>query len=127
MLGKIRQQLHHRAAADSLSTELRGPSHAAAPTDSVQGLVSTPIFPGDGGCMRFGRRIHAAVFAAPHDIRRYGIHSGMPLKTAFRQRSDAGFLPAGYPLFPRTAAKMEGMRKQLSPHMEDVGFNGPRG
>lgn len=63
------------------------------------------------------------VSTASYEARRFGIHSAMPLRTAWRLCPDAVFLPVDYREYARISAVIKGILRETSPFMEDVGID----
>lgn len=63
------------------------------------------------------------VSTASYEARKYGIHSAMPLKTAFRLCPRAVYLPVDYPAYAAASSLFKGVLKTVSPVMEDVGID----
>lgn len=63
------------------------------------------------------------VSTASYEARRYGIHSAMPLRTAFRLCPHAVFLPVDYEEYSRVSEKVKAILKEFSGVMEDVGID----
>ena len=63
------------------------------------------------------------VSTANYEARKYGIHSGMPLKSAHRLCPRASFLPVDYEAYLAASVLFKGVLRQVSPVMEDVGID----
>ena len=63
------------------------------------------------------------VSTASYEARTYGIHSAMPLKTAYRLCPYAIFLPVDYEEYARVSSLIKEILKGISPVMEDVGID----
>ncbi len=63
------------------------------------------------------------VSTANYEARKYGIHSGMPLKSAFKLCPRAAFLPVDYQTYQAASVLFKGVLRQVSPVMEDVGID----
>jgi DNA polymerase-4 len=63
------------------------------------------------------------VSTASYEARKYGVHSAMPLKTAFRLCPQAVFLPVDYHEYARVSGIIKNILTQFSPVMEDVGID----
>ncbi|RPI34994.1 MAG: DNA polymerase IV, partial [Nitrospiraceae bacterium] len=63
------------------------------------------------------------VSTASYEARKYGIHSAMPLKTAYRLCPQAVFLPVDYHEYARISGIIKNILTQFSPIMEDVGID----
>ena len=63
------------------------------------------------------------VSTASYEARKYGIHSAMPLRMAYRLCPQAVFLPVDYAEYARVSLIIKGILAQFSPVMEDVGID----
>lgn len=63
------------------------------------------------------------VSTASYDARHYGIHSALPLRTAYRLCPEAVFLPVDYGEYACVAAEIKAILRQFSPILEDVGID----
>jgi DNA polymerase-4 len=63
------------------------------------------------------------VSTASYEARKFGIHSAMPLRTAYKLCPQAIFLPVDYEEYSRVSAKIKNILRQFSPVMEDVGID----
>src|SRR5512135_824291 len=63
------------------------------------------------------------VSTASYEARKYGIHSAMPLMTAYRLCPQAVFLPVDYDEYLRVSQTIKAVLKEFSPIMEDVGID----
>lgn len=63
------------------------------------------------------------VSTATYEARRFGIHSGMPLRTAYRLCPDTVFLPVDFPAYEAVARKFKAALHEFSPVMEDAGID----
>jgi DNA polymerase-4 len=63
------------------------------------------------------------VSTASYEARRFGIHSGMPLRTAFKRCPDAIFLPVDFQAYEAVSQKIKGIVSELSPVVEDAGID----
>lgn len=63
------------------------------------------------------------VSTASYEARKFGIHSAMPLRTAFRLCSEAVFLPVDYKEYSRISQVIKEILRESSPIMEDVGID----
>lgn len=73
---------------------------------------------GDGDPTKRG-----VVSTASYEARRFGIHSAMPLRTAYRLCPDAVFLPVDYEEYSRVSEKIKDILKEFTPVVEDVGID----
>ncbi|HSB52371.1 MAG TPA: DNA polymerase IV [Dissulfurispiraceae bacterium] len=82
-------------------------------------LIGKPVvIGGSGDPTRRG-----VVSTASYEARRYGIHSAMPLRTAYRLCPQAVFLPVDYKEYARVSAVVKDILRRFSPVMEDVGID----
>jgi len=63
------------------------------------------------------------VSTASYEARKYGIHSALPLRTAYNLCPDAVFLPVDYEEYSRVSQIIKNTLKEISPVMEDVGID----
>ena len=63
------------------------------------------------------------VSTASYEARRFGIHSGMPLRTAFKRCPDAIFLPVDFPNYEAVSQKIKTVVSEFSPVVEDAGID----
>ncbi|MCK9274289.1 MAG: DNA polymerase IV [Syntrophales bacterium] len=63
------------------------------------------------------------VSTANYNARTYGIHSGMPLRTAYKLCPQAVFLPVDYSAYSAASELFKGVLKETSLLMEDVGID----
>jgi len=63
------------------------------------------------------------VSTASYEARKYGIHSALPLRTAYNLCPDAVFLPVDYEEYSRVSQIIKNTLKEISPIMEDVGID----
>jgi DNA polymerase-4 len=82
-------------------------------------LAGRPIVIGGDGDP--GRR--GVVSTASYEARRFGIHSAMPLRTAFRLCPEAVFLPVDYREYARISAVFKNILREFGMEMEDVGID----
>jgi len=82
-------------------------------------LVGKPVVVGgEGDPTRRG-----VVSTASYEARKFGIHSAMPLRAAYKLCPDAIFLPVDYEEYSRVSEKIKGILREFSPIMEDVGID----
>jgi DNA polymerase-4 len=82
-------------------------------------LVRKPVVVGgDGDPTKRG-----VVSTASYEARKFGIHSAMPLRTAYRLCPDAVFLPVDYEEYSRVSEKIKAILKEVTPVVEDVGID----
>jgi DNA polymerase-4 len=63
------------------------------------------------------------VSTASYEARKFGIHSAMPLRTAYKLCPDAIFLPVDYQEYSRVSGIIKTILREFSPVMEDVGID----
>jgi len=63
------------------------------------------------------------VSTASYEARKFGIHSAMPLRTAYKLCPEAVFLPVDYEEYSRVSEKIKAVLRQISPIVEDVGID----
>lgn len=74
-----------------------------------------------GGSGDPGKR--GVVSTASYEARKYGIHSALPLRTAYKLCPEAVFLPVDYEEYSRVSQVIKNTLKEISPVMEDVGID----
>jgi DNA polymerase-4 len=82
-------------------------------------LIGRPVVIGGDG----DPRKRGVVSTASYEARPYGVHSGMPLRTAHKLCPHAVFLPVDYREYARVSAIFKDILRQFSPIMEDVGID----
>ncbi len=63
------------------------------------------------------------VSTADYEARKYGIHSAMPLRTAYRLCPHAVFLPVDYAAYREVSERIKAILREVSPAMQDVGID----
>jgi DNA polymerase-4 len=63
------------------------------------------------------------VSTASYEARKYGIHSALPLRTAFKLCPEAIFLPVDYDEYVRVSRIFKGVLREVTPLLEDVGID----
>ncbi|MGE5301299.1 MAG: DNA polymerase IV [Acidobacteriota bacterium] len=63
------------------------------------------------------------VSTASYEARKFGIHSAMPLRTAYKLCPQAVFLPVDYREYSRVSEIIKHILREFSPLMEDVGID----
>jgi DNA polymerase-4 len=63
------------------------------------------------------------VSTASYEARRFGIHSGMPLRTAFKRCPDAIFLPVDFQTYETVSQQIKTLVREFSPIVEDAGID----
>jgi DNA polymerase-4 len=82
-------------------------------------LAGKPVVVGgDGDPTKRG-----VVSTASYEARKFGIHSAMPLRTAYKLYPEAIFLPVDYEEYSRVSAKIKDILKEVTPMVEDVGID----
>lgn len=79
---------------------------------------SPVVIGGDGDPTKRG-----VVSTASYEARRFGIHSAMPLRTAYKLCPAAIFLPVDYRLYSRVSERIKGILGEFSTTIEDVGID----
>jgi DNA polymerase IV len=82
-------------------------------------LIGKPVVVGGGGDPT--RR--GVVSTASYESRRFGIHSAMPLRTAYRLCPEAVFLPVDYEEYSRVSERIKTILREITPIVEDVGID----
>ncbi len=63
------------------------------------------------------------VSTASYEARRYGIHSAMPLRTAYKLCPEAIYLPVDYREYSRVSEQIKTILREFTPVIEDVGID----
>lgn len=63
------------------------------------------------------------VSTATYEARKFGIHSGMPLRTAYHHCPEAVFLPVDYQHYAKVSKKIKTILRTFSTTMEDIGLD----
>ncbi len=63
------------------------------------------------------------VSTASYEARKFGIHSALPLRTAYKLCPQAVFLPVDYEEYSRVSAEVKNILREFSSVMEDVGID----
>jgi len=82
-------------------------------------LLGTPVVIGGSG----DPTKRGVVATASYEARKFGIHSAMPLKTAYSLCPQAIFLPVDYEAYSRESQKVKIILRSLTPAIEDVGID----
>jgi DNA polymerase-4 len=82
-------------------------------------LVGKPVVVGGDG----DPKKRGVVSTASYEARKFGIHSAMPLRTAYKLCPEAIFLPVDYEEYSRVSAKIKAILKEVTPMVEDVGID----
>ncbi len=83
------------------------------------GLIGKPVVIGGNG----DPTKRGVVSTASYEARKYGIHSAMPLRKAYRLCPGAVFLPVDYEEYLRVSEKIKGILRSFTPLLEDVGID----
>jgi len=73
---------------------------------------------GDGDPAKRG-----VVATASYEAREYGVHSGLPMRTAARRCPDAVFLPVDKPAYEAVSADVMAVLRELAPQTEVMGWD----
>ncbi|MGE5174486.1 MAG: DNA polymerase IV [Betaproteobacteria bacterium] len=82
-------------------------------------LVGKPVVVGGTG----DPTKRGVVSTASYEARKFGIHSAMPLRTAYKLCPEAVFLPVDYAEYARVSERIKNILRMFSPVMEDVGID----
>lgn len=82
-------------------------------------LVGKPVVVGGGG----DPTKRGVVSTASYEARKFGVHSAMPLRTAYRVCPDAVFLPVDYEEYSRVSEEVKDILREFSQTMEDMGID----
>ena len=82
-------------------------------------LRGKPVVIGGGG----DPSSRGVVSTASYEARKYGIHSALPLRTAYRLCPQAIFLPVDYDEYVRCSMLFKAVLRRFSHAMEDVGID----
>ena len=63
------------------------------------------------------------VSTASYEARRYGIHSAMPLRTAYHHYPEAVFLPVDFRYYTKISKRIKAILRRFSSRMEDGGLD----
>ncbi len=82
-------------------------------------LIGKPVvIGGEGDPAKRG-----VVSTASYEARKFGIHSAMPLRTAYKLCPEAVFLPVDYEEYSRVSGMIKNALMEFTPLMEDVGID----
>lgn len=82
-------------------------------------LIGKPVvIGGDGDPTKRG-----VVSTASYEARKFGIHSAMPLRTAYKLCPEAIFLPVDYEEYSMASEKIKTILTEFTPIIEDVGVD----
>jgi DNA polymerase-4 len=82
-------------------------------------LAGKPVVVGGGG----DPTKRGVVSTASYEARKFGIHSAMPLRTAYKLCPEAIFLPVDYEEYSKVSEKIKDILKEVTPMAEDVGID----
>ncbi len=82
-------------------------------------LIGKPVVIGGSG----DPTKRGVVATASYEARKFGIHSALPLKTAYSLCPRAVFLPVDYEAYARESQKVKIILRSVTPAMEDVGID----
>ena len=82
-------------------------------------LVGKPVVIGGGG----DPTKRGVVSTASYEARKFGIHSAMPLRTAYNLCPEAIFLPVDYEEYSRISKQFKAVLREFTPIIEDVGID----
>ncbi|MDR7521960.1 MAG: DNA polymerase IV, partial [Armatimonadota bacterium] len=68
-------------------------------------------------------RTRGVVSAASYEARRFGIHSAMPLRTAYRLCPDAVFLPVDFAAYREVSDRMHAILRDTGARVESLGLD----
>jgi DNA polymerase IV len=82
-------------------------------------LKGKPVIIGGGG----DPSQRGVVSTANYEARKYGVHSAMPLRTAYKLCPQGAFLPVDYEAYAAASLQFKEVLRTVSPIMEDVGID----
>ncbi len=82
-------------------------------------IKDRPVVIGGGG----DPTQRGVVSTASYEARKYGIHSAMPLRTAYKLCPKAVFLPVDYKEYSRVSEIIKNGLREITPIVEDVGID----
>ncbi len=82
-------------------------------------LMGKPVVVGGDG----DPRKRGVVSTASYEARKHGIHSAMPLRTAYRLCPKATFLPVDIPEYRKTSEQIMSILKEYTPLVEPLGLD----
>ncbi|MEP9409790.1 MAG: DNA polymerase IV [Candidatus Brocadia sp.] len=82
-------------------------------------LIGKPLVIGGSG----DPTERGVVSTASYEARKYGIHSAMSLRTAYKLCPHAVFLPVDYKEYSRVSGKIKDILREFCPIMQDVGID----
>lgn len=92
---------------------------AAVEEKKKPALMGKPVVIGGGG----NPTKRGVVSTANYEARKYGIHSAMPLRTAFKLCPHAIFLPVDYEAYSAASEKFKSVLLTITPVMENAGID----
>lgn len=82
-------------------------------------LMGKPVVVGGDG----DPRKRGVVSTASYEARKYGIHSAMPLRTAYRLCPKAVFLPVDIPVYRKISERIMSILREYTPLVEPMGLD----
>ncbi len=82
-------------------------------------LMGRPVVVGGSG----DPKKRGVVSTASYEARKYGIHSAMPLRTAYRLCPDATFLPVDIPAYRKASESFMAILREYTPFVEPWGLD----
>ena len=82
-------------------------------------LTGKPVVIGGGG----NPNKRGVVSTANYEARKYGIHSAMPLRTAYKLCPQAIFLPVDYEAYSKASQQFKSVLLSITPVMENAGID----
>ena len=82
-------------------------------------LINKPLVIGGSG----DPTQRGVVSTASYEARKFGIHSAMPLRTAYKLCPHAVFLPVDYREYSRVSERIKDILREFCPIMQDVGID----
>ncbi len=82
-------------------------------------LIGKPVVIGGGG----NPNKRGVVSTANYEARKYGIHSAMPLRTAYKLCPHAVFLPVDYEAYSAVSQQFKSVLLSITPVMENAGID----
>ncbi|MGK2901761.1 MAG: DNA polymerase IV [Mycobacterium sp.] len=83
-------------------------------------LIGLPVIVGGSGDPTEARKV---VTCASYEAREFGVHAGMPLRTAARRCPDATFLPSDPPAYDEASERVMGLLRDLGHPLEVWGWD----
>ena len=82
-------------------------------------LIGKPVIIGGSG----DPEERGVVSTASYEARKFGVHSAMPLRTAYKLCPQGVFLSVDYEEYSRVSTEVKNTLREFSPIMEDVGID----